>query len=141
MSGHVGELRDNSSGDFYSLKSKVIASYNTSVQYDVTVTLLRNSGFVVDASYVCKSSALSRCSHVASVLIALLDYIHNYGNDPAACTSQPRSWNTGRKSGKDPKQIQDTEYSSWKRPRRRVVDIDPRPPSCRNKDPVKKCPN
>ena len=46
------------------MKAKIMASYSVSTEYDVTVTLSQVSGFVRDASCICKASAMGRCSHI-----------------------------------------------------------------------------
>ena len=51
----------------------MMASFRSNVFYDVTVTL---SGFVRDASCTCVAFAMGRCSHVAALLYALVDYIN-----------------------------------------------------------------
>ncbi|VDI33276.1 Hypothetical predicted protein [Mytilus galloprovincialis] len=61
------------------------------------------TGFVKDASCNCVGSSMGRCSHVAAVLFALLDYAQQFGTDQASCTSGRCEWNVGRKKKKDPK--------------------------------------
>ena len=75
-SGHVTCMRDNRCSEHYYVKAKVLASMKQ-MSYNVQVTLSVNSGFVLDASCHCKSSALGRCSHVGAVLVAMKSCLLN----------------------------------------------------------------
>ena len=68
QSGHVGEVQVKQTGSLVFFKAKVIPSMRKD-QYTVTVARSVMSGTVTDASCHCKASALSRCSHVAALLL------------------------------------------------------------------------
>ena len=73
------------------------------------VVLSINSGFVMHASCECKSSALGRCIHVGGLLVAVNEYMLNFGQDKA-CTSRPCEWNVGKKTSNNPTKITDVTY-------------------------------
>ena len=128
-SGHVTCMRDNRTNKYYYVKAKVLASMKQ-VLYNVQVTLSVDSGFVVEASCECKSSALGRCSHVGAVLVAINNYLLSFGHD-TACTSKPCEWNVGRKTGKNPTKITDVTYES-KKSAGGVMQYDGRPQPLRS---------
>ncbi|XP_053400525.1 uncharacterized protein LOC128557300 [Mercenaria mercenaria] len=113
-SGHVKKMQDCVKSEHYFLKSKVMASMRTNVEYDVTVTLSVHSGFVKDASCTCIASAMGRCSHVTGLLYALENFLSLSGKDLTSCTSLPCTWNRGRQKQKNPKRVQELSYSSKK---------------------------
>ncbi|CAC5410448.1 unnamed protein product [Mytilus coruscus] len=65
-----------------------MASYRIDTFYNENVTVSSTTGFVKDASCNCVGSSMGRCSHVAAVLFALLDYTQQFGTDQASCTSR-----------------------------------------------------
>ncbi|XP_062614630.1 uncharacterized protein LOC134276383 [Saccostrea cucullata] len=128
-SGHVCNLKDFKSGNVYFLKASVMATYRINISYNVTVTMSTETGFVQDASCTYIASSMGRCSHVAAVLFALLDYCQQYGHEPAACTSKKCEWNVGRKKRKNPQKITESKYSGIKQKKiDELISYDPRPP-------------
>ena len=61
-SGCVMEMKDIKKNDHYFLKSNVMASYDTSKLYKVSVTICTFSGAIKDSSCTCVAMALGRCS-------------------------------------------------------------------------------
>ena len=53
------------------------------------------TGDVLDAKYQCRASAMGRCSHVATLLYAFLDFVMIIKSNNA-CTSKLCEWNRGR---------------------------------------------
>ena len=95
---------------------------------NASVVLSKASGFVVKASWDCRSRALNRCAHIAAVLLTLVDYTKANGHQVTiSSTSKPCVWNRGKKRGKDPQPLHKAKYKSKKLSDRRVYDWDPRP--------------
>ena len=88
--------------------------------YTATASLSPVSGAVRDAS--CKASALSRCSHVAALLLCMSKYV---GERAPACTDLPCKWKKGKK--KTPSSINRTVYKSDTEKKTNVIRFDPRP--------------
>ena len=102
LSGHVKNIQHCDTGDFHFIKSIVMSSLKLDVVYHVYVTVNRSNGSVVGGSCECKASAMGRCSHVCAVLLAIDDYIIEFGYEPTSCTSKLCTWNQGRKTQKNP---------------------------------------
>ena len=126
-SKNILKVQDCAKSGHYFLKAKIKASYSSTI-YDVTASLSQVSGFVRDASCTCKSSAMSRCSHVTALLLALEDHVSQTSSD-ISCTSVPCTWNRGRQNQKTPRRVQELSYSSKKRKCLEVINFDPRAPS------------
>ncbi|KAL5022777.1 hypothetical protein ScPMuIL_001932 [Solemya velum] len=103
-SGFVSDINVKVNSKLVHFKAIVRASMkNTS--YTVTSSLSVVSGAVRDASCHCKASSLSRCSHVAALLLSLSDCV---GKQSPACTDLPCKWKKGKKS--TPTTINDAVY-------------------------------
>lgn len=123
-SRNVTSMQDFCQGNLYRVKAKVLGSMRK-ILYTVVIALSKHTGFVQNASCECKASSLGRCSHVAAVLFAINDCKDSGSNE--SCTSKPCTWNVGRKVGKNPKCITDTQYPNRKRKMSSVINFDPRP--------------
>ncbi|XP_048730406.2 uncharacterized protein LOC125647675 [Ostrea edulis] len=110
-SGHVKDIKSIAKGEYFFVKSTVMASYTQQKLYHVTLTLGSPSGKILDASCDCKASAMGRCNHIASLLFALEDYTLQFGYDPDACTSKLCTWNVGRKAKRQPQPCYSTSYN------------------------------
>lgn len=132
LSGHVREIKQFSDKNTQFLKCLVMSSFKPDVQYHVHVSIDFRTGTIVDGSCECKSSAMGRCSHVCSLLLALDDYIIEFGYEPVAGTSKLCSWNRGRKTKKNPGIAHEKMYPK-KKPKTTtgnlapVIAHDPRP--------------
>lgn len=131
-SGHVKNMNDYQNDNHYFVKCQVQASY-AKAMYNVTCTLSKQTGFVIDASCTCRASSLARCNHVCALLYALLDYKEKFANGSEACTSKPCSWNQGRKTKNNPKPLHKAEYATYKKRKiDELYEFDPSPPSMRS---------
>lgn len=131
-SGHVNNIVDQKNDDHYFVKCTVMSSYKPEISYNVTCTMSCTTGFIKDATCTCKASALGRCNHVTGLLYAIPDYIDKFGAEPTASTSQPQTWNVGRKKKKNPQALHKADYTSYKRRKiSAAYDFDPRPQSLR----------
>ena len=130
-SGHVQNIQDHCINNYYFLKASVMASFQLSHFYNVTVTLSQHTGFIVDTSCDCVASSMGRCSHVAGTLLALLDFIKKFGYEPqsASVTSLPCLWNRGRQSKKSPKRIFEANYSVNEKKVKSLISFNPIPKS------------
>ncbi|XP_013419437.1 uncharacterized protein LOC106180092 [Lingula anatina] len=124
QSGNVGCVETKVSDSIFHVKAKVLPSMRNENPYTVTIALSVVSGTVLDATCHCKSSALSRCSHIAAVLLSLCDSADRGASDPA-CTDLPCQWHRGSKR-KMPDSINKKVYNS-KRKQTNVIAFDPRP--------------
>lgn len=94
----------------------------------VSVVLSKASGFVVKACCYFKSRAFNRRTHVAAVLLTLVDYTGKHGHCVTEeSTSKPYVWNRGKKREKNPNTVHETNYKSRKLSDGRVYHRDPRP--------------
>ena len=124
----VVDLQDNSNDIYYFLRAHVYHSMKNEYPLNASVVLSKASGFVVKASWDCRSRALNRCAHIAAVLLTLVDYTKANGHQVTiSSTSKPCVWNRGKKRGKDPQPLHKAKYKSKKLSDRRVYDWDPRP--------------
>ena len=129
-SGHVKDIQD--SDDFYLLNCKVQSSYKHLINYNVTCIVAFKTGFIRDTSCECTASAMGRCSHVAGLLYAILDFKKNFESNTVTCTGEQMKWNMGRKKNKNPKALHEAQYDSFKRKSSNSsYNFDPRPPSLR----------
>lgn len=71
---------------FHFIKSHVTSSFKFDAVYHVHLTINKEHRSVVDGSCDYKASAMGRCSHVAALLLAVDDYIVEFGYEPIACT-------------------------------------------------------
>lgn len=130
-SGHVQNLEDNMNNGLYYLRCKVNASYRDNI-YTVAVILGTDSK-VINASCECRASESKSCSHIIAIMFALEDYTILFGFQPMTCTSRLKTWNVGRKRGKDPKSVFDASYphhSKSEMDRSRFRKFDPVPKKC-----------
>ena len=74
--------------NFNFLKGLVMASFTQNKHYNVSITMAVNNAKGLDASCDCKASAIGRCSHVASLLLAIENYVLQFGYDIPSCTSK-----------------------------------------------------
>ena len=102
-SGFVHDVTDNKTDEHYFVRAHVWPSMKTELPHNIEITLSRKSGAVIHASCLpCKASALGRCSHVVVVLLFLVDYVKEHGNQTTTpCTSQDCTWNKGKKRKKN----------------------------------------
>ena len=120
-SGNVKDVKVKVADDAVHFKALVEASMKKT-GYNVTASLSPVSGAVRDASCHCKASALSRCSHVAALLLCMSKYV---GERAPACTDLPCKWKKGKK--KTPSSINRTVYKSDTVKKTNVIRFDPRP--------------
>ena len=124
----VVDLQDNSNDIYYFLRAHVHHSMKNEYPLNASVVLSKASGFVVKASCDCRSRALNRCTHIAAVLLTLVDYTKANGHRVTiSSTSKPCVWNRGKKRAKDPQPVHKAKYKSRKLSDGRVCDWDPRP--------------
>ena len=71
------------------------------VPLNVNVVISDISGYAKVAMCDCKVSALGRCAHVAALLLKLSDAAHDKGSTIKPSTSQPCTWNRGKKREKN----------------------------------------
>ena len=99
-SGFVHDIMDAKSDEHYFVRAHMWPSMRSDLPHNVLGILSNTRGAVMHAS--CeprKVAALGRCSHVVAVLFYLLDYIKENGPTVTVpCTSQPCSWNKGKKT-------------------------------------------
>jgi SWIM zinc finger len=107
-SGHIQNINVKQDAQINStcFKADCMASFKVNVMYKVEVDLSTVSGQVKRASCTCKASGMGRCSHVAALLYALLDYAAFNEESP---TSQLCAWNVGRKKNRNPGKV-NAEY-------------------------------
>lgn len=79
-SGYVVDLQDNQNDKHYFLRAHVHHSMKNEYPLNVSVALSKASGFVIKASCDCRSKALNRCAHVASVLLTLVNHTEEQGH-------------------------------------------------------------
>lgn len=138
-SGFVHDVTDAKSKDYYFIRAHVWPSMRSDLPHNVFVILSNLSGAVIHASCEpCKVSALGRCSHIVAVLMFVLDHAEKHGHAASAvCTSQPCSWNKGKKRDKNPQKLSDADYPSKRKKREEnLIDFDPRPETHRKVTPV-----
>ena len=130
-SNFVEDVQDNfnSSHNEYMLRAHVQHSMKNLYPLNVLVYISNASGAIKDAECDCKASSLGRCAHVAVVLLMLSDSVATYGSVvDAPSTSQPCTWNKGKKRTKNPQKVHLATYSSSKRKRPSCMHTwDPRP--------------
>ena len=86
----VVDLQDNSNDIYYFLRAHVHHSMKNEYPLNASVALSKASGFVVKASCDCRSRALNRCTHIAAVLLTLINYTKANGHRVTmSSTSQP----------------------------------------------------
>lgn len=137
-SGFVHDVTDAKSKDYYFVRAHVWPSMRSELPHNVSVILSNLSGAVIHASCEpCKVSALGRCSHIVAVLMFVLDHAEKHGHTASvACTSQPCTWNKGKKRNKNPQRLSDADYPSKCRKRDgSLIDFDPRPNTHRRVTP------
>lgn len=127
-SGHVQELEDNLENGLYYLRSNVNASFKDII-YNVVI-VLTNDSKVIDASCQCKASESKSCSHIIALMFTLEDFTILYGFQPTSCTSKLKTWNMGRKRGREPKSVFYAAYphhSKVETDRKRYLNFEPVP--------------
>ena len=128
----IEDAQDNSTETHYFLRAHVQHSMKNEYPLDVMVALSKLSGFIVKASCNCKASALSRCAHVAALLLNLEEYTKKNGHRVITpSTSKPCVWNRGKKRAKNPKPLHEAEYKSKRFNDGRMYKWDPRPKELR----------
>ena len=132
-SGHVQNVSDTLSNEFYFIRAEVLPSMRNDPPKHVHVCLSCKSGSVLDASCDCKASALGRCSHVSASLLYLDGHVKEHGSDTVqSCTSLPCRWNVGSKRTKNPQDVHKATYPSKKKPPQNdTMTFDPRPANSR----------
>lgn len=131
-SEYVVDIQDNKNEQHYFIRAHVHHSMKNEYPLNVSVVLSKASGFVVKASCDCKSRALTRCAHVAAVLLTLVDYTDKHGHRVTEqSTSKACVWNRGKKRAKNPNAVHETNYKSRKVMDGRVYNWDPRPKELR----------
>ena len=79
-SGFVYDLSDNKTNEHYFVRAHVWPFMQPDFPHNVNIILSRKSGAVIQASCSpCKTSELGRCSHVAAVLLTLVEHVNNHG--------------------------------------------------------------
>lgn len=124
-SGHVQNIVDavTEKESYYCAKAHVLASFRQQY-YNVNIMLHSVTADVVDAKCQCKASTMGRCSHVAALLYALLDFVMTVKSSNA-CTSKLCEWNRGRQK-KSPLIADENQYKSKKNLSQKKA-FDPRP--------------
>ncbi|VDI17561.1 Hypothetical predicted protein, partial [Mytilus galloprovincialis] len=86
--------------------------------YDLNLQGVKDSemssatGFVKDASCNCVDSSMGICSHVATVLISLLDYTQQFGTEQASCTSRIVNGRRAKKKER-PQKVENQRSDEW----------------------------
>lgn len=98
-SGFVVDIQDYKDEQLYYLRAHVYHSMKGEYPLKASVVLSNASGFVIQASCNCKSKSLSRCSHVATILLYLVDFTQKNGHSVTTpSTSKPCVWNRGKRA-------------------------------------------
>ena len=133
-SGFVENVQDNFDEikhEFY-VSAHVQHSMKNTLPLNVNVVISDISGYVKVAMCDFKASSLGRCAHVAALLLKLSDAAHDKSSTIKPSTSQPCTWNRGKKSEKNPQRLHEAEYSSRKHePPSELYMWDPRPENLR----------
>jgi hypothetical protein len=133
LSGHVREVKQFGDSRTHFVKALIMSSFKPDVSYHVHVSIDCITGSIVDGSCECKSSAMGRCSHICALLLAVDDYVIEFGYEPVAGTSKLCSWNRGRKTKKHPGIAHEKKYPKKKAKSapanapQQVITHDPRP--------------
>ena len=115
------------------MRSHVHHSMKSELPLNVCGVISNVSGYVKSADCDCRASAIGKCCHVAALLLKLCDFSTDNSNiviKPS--TSEPFTWNKGKKRAKKPKKLHEAEYSSSERkPPSELYEWDPRPKNMR----------
>ena len=112
-SGFVENVQDNFDvikHEFY-VRAHVQHFMKNMLPLNANVVISGISRYVKVAMCDCEASALGRCAHVAALLLKLSDAAHDKGSTIKPSTSQPYTWNRGKKREKKPQQLHEAEYS------------------------------
>lgn len=137
-SGFVEDIQDNENDQLteFIVRAHVHHSMKNELPLNVTVILSNVSGYVKSCYCDCKASAIGRCAHVAALLLHLSDLSASKENIIVPSTSQPCTWNKGKKRCKTPKPLHLASYPSSKRkPPSNLYNWDPRPEETRGSTP------
>ncbi len=131
----IENIQDNvliTNGAYY-VRAEVHHSMKKQEPLKVFISLSGKTGFILKAQCNCKSSALSRCCHIAALLLYLFNYVEEHGHTVSMpSTSLPCTWNKGKKRKNNPKSAQEPLYNKKHR-NSRIMNWDPRPPANRIK--------
>ena len=133
-SGFIENIHDNFNEpkQEYLLRAHVQHSMKNMLPLNVCIVVSAASGNVKIGLCDCKASALGRCAHIAALLLKLSDVASDTYMIVEPSTSQPCTWNKGKKREKKPKKLHQAEYNSSKRkPPSELYMWDPRPESQR----------
>ena len=133
-SGFVENVQDNFDEikhEFY-VRGYVQHSMKNMLPLNVNVVMSDISGYVKVAMCDCKASALGSCAHVAALLLKLSDAAYDKGSTTKPSTSQPCTWNRGKKREKKPQRLHEDEQGSSKHKSPSELYMwDPRPENLR----------
>ena len=96
---NVQDNFDEIKHEFY-VRAHAQHSMKNMLPMNVNVVISDTSGYVKVVLCDCKASALGRCAHVAALLLKLSDTAHYKGSMIKPSTSQPCTWNRGKKREK-----------------------------------------
>ena len=85
----------------FNVRAHVQHSMKNMLPMNINVAISEISGYVKVAMCDCKASALERCAHVAALLLKLSDAAHDKGSTIKPSTSEPCTWNRGKKREKN----------------------------------------
>ena len=85
----------------FNVLAHVQHSMKNMLPLNINVVISEISGYVKVAMCDCKASALGRCAHVAALLLKLSDAAHDKGSTIKSSTSEPCTWNRGKKREKN----------------------------------------
>ncbi|XP_001631319.2 uncharacterized protein LOC5510867 [Nematostella vectensis] len=128
-SGFVENIQDNGNSKDYFARAHVHHSMRKEYPLSVQVKISKGSGFVQHASCNCIARSLGRCAHVDALLLFINDYSSEHGHMvQVPKTSEPCSWNRGKKRQKNPKPLHEAEYKPSEVPKKtKLYNWDPRP--------------
>lgn len=134
-SGFIENLQDNfdeRKQEFY-VRAHVQHSMKNQLPLNAFVIISNVSDYVKATNCDCKASELGRCAHIAAILLKLSDLSGDKKLIIQSSTSQPCTWNKGKKREKIPQKLHQAEYGSSKRkPPSELYTWDPRPENLRS---------
>ncbi|XP_066922319.1 uncharacterized protein [Clytia hemisphaerica] len=116
----------------YMLRTHVHHSMKAELPLNVFVIVSNVSGNVKRTGCDSRASEIGRCCHVAALLFKLSDYSSENNLVLKPSTSEPCTWDKGKKRAKKPEKLHETQYASNKRkPPGNLYNFDPRPENMR----------
>ena len=98
-SGFVVDIHDNFNDlkQEYYIRCHVHHSMKNELPLNVNIVVSNVSGYIKCAQCDCRASAIGRCCHVAALLLKLSDFSKEHNVIIQPSTSEPCTWNKGKK--------------------------------------------